>query len=119
MSAQTAAGRAGATAGQLVRRGTYAAIVLIPAVYVLVRLCIPGDGLGIALGLAPAAVVTAFAYIYLVWYPEITAIRWALKHPGGAPEEYRAHRTALDTAAMAKARTGAGRWIVGLRDGTW
>lgn len=122
MTAETASGArstGGSTTGQRVLRGTYAAIVLIPATDILVKLCVPGDGLKITLGLAPAAVVTVLAYIYLVWYPEITAIRWALKHRDGTPEEYRLHRTARDAAALARARTGIGRWVVGLRDGTW
>lgn len=72
-----------------------------------------------ALGLAGlgAAVTVVFCLAYLHAVPEFLRIRWKARH--GSLAGYRNHRIRSDAAALLRARTPAGRRIIGLRDGIW
>lgn len=111
----------GATTGQWIRRVAVIVMLLLIAATFWARLGLAGS-VAIAqavLTAAPAAAVVILVYFYLAWAPTLAKLRWALKNRAGTAEEYRAHRRTADSAAMSNARSGLGRWIVGLRSGTW
>ena len=114
--------RAGsATAGQWIRRSAVTVMLVFMAATFWARLGLPG-ATAVAeavLTAAPAAVAVVLIYFYLAWVPALAKLLWALKCRAGTPDEYRAYRQTEDAAAMIRARTGFGRWLVGLREGTW
>lgn len=111
----------GTTAGQWIHRVAVILMLLLIAATFWARLGLPGSVViaQAVLAAAPAAAVVILSYFYLAWAPTLAKLRWALKNRAGTAEEYRAHRWTADSAAMSRARTGFGRWIISLRNGTW
>lgn len=71
--------------------------------------------------LGAAGLIAAGSVVFCLWYlhalPEFLRLSWKARH--GSLAGYREHRTSKDAAALLRARTPAGRRIIGLREGIW
>lgn len=112
---------AGITAGQWIRGAAVVFMISYMAAGLWARFAVlwSSDIIAVLHALLPAAVAVAVVHCYLMLAPDIAKFRWALKNPSGSSSDYRAHREDCDLRAMGRARTGVGRWIIGLRRGTW